>query len=624
MSALAGVIHSGYTPEQLSATIEKMDSTLTHRGNRSLEPIILDHAAFQGRYHDKGVFETDIYHENDFVVIVDGNIHNTREIIISHQFPETKSIAKIVFALYQEMGVLMLNQLQGSFAIAVYNISNNEILLCRDMFASRPLYFASQNGDFWFASEIKAILSDKKFERSVNQKMLPQELTYRGGFGPDTLFSDIYKVTPGFYFFGDINTQLECKIFIAPSIPRKIHSSADAYGERIWSLLGENIKKQLRVKTKPSIRTGLFLSGGIDSSLIALKQQELGVENLIAMSCGYSDIEADNYDETNIAKKNAQFCSMDYRNMLSGSNDDLLGALENVIFETEEPARTFISIPIERSLNQAKGDFDCLLTGVFADVFFGEGMQYDTPVYGFRKNAPKLVISTIRFLLPLLKKIPRIRGYAAWFERGDVNSMKEYLLVHTKFNGNLRGLVKNPDIKQCAPHLDQLYEIIEGMSPEDEYTIVDTLMYAYCWNELFEQIASQYSMDVVHPFESESLYKLSLEMPYKGKIARNYTKPYLRALAAKMFSPEFAYMEKHIFASPGAIWLRNSTQLRNYALGLKNKASNIHKYLSTSAILEVIEEYEKQLELKKIESSTCQLIFTLIGLEVWLKIFFDE
>lgn len=624
MSALAGVIHSGYTPEQLSATIEKMDSTLSHRGNRSLEPIILDHAAFQGRYHDKGVFETDIYHENDFIVIVDGNIHNTREIIISHQFPETKSIAKIVFALYQEMGVLMLNQLQGSFAIAVYNISNNEILLCRDMFASRPLYFASQNGHFWFASEIKAILSDKKFERSVNQKMLPQELTYRGSFGPDTLFSDIYKVTPGFYYIGDINMQLEGKLFLKPSIPGKIYSSADAYGERIWSLLGENINKQLREKAKPSTRIGLFLSGGIDSSLIALKQQELGAENTIAMSCGYTDIDAANYDETNTAREIASFCSMKYRNIYTGSNDDLLGVLENVVFEIEAPARTFISMPIEHSLNETKGDIHCLLTGTLADLFLGERVQYDTPIYGFRKKSPKLLLSFIRLLLPALKKIPKIKGYAAWFERGDVSSMKEYILKNEKFNGSLCGLVEDPDIKQCAPHLNQLYEAIQGISPEDEYTIVYLLMYDYNWNELFEQIASQYSIDVVHPFQSESFHKLSLEMPYKGKITRKHTKPYLRALAAKKISPELAYDKKMAFSSPGAVWLRDSIQLQKFVFELKNKASRIHKYLNTSAILEVIEEYETQLERKKIERNTSQLIFTLISLEIWLKTFFDE
>jgi asparagine synthase (glutamine-hydrolysing) len=620
VSAIGGVIYpkEGGLDHNLAAT---MSNALRHRGEAA-DVILPDSGtAFFFRYHHCGIYQPGVTIADPIFVLADG-----RARVAGHGVLWGDALSDYIYSAYQENGADFLADLDGGFAVCIYDRSTRNVLLSRDMFARRPLYYAYQQGHFWFASEIKAILSDPLFKRSVNTASLAQQLTYRGNFGPETLFQDVFKVVPGFYVEGSIGSgdsepSLELHFNLKTASVKKHRASAKYYEQSLWTNLCQNIRDQCNSGT---LHAGLLMSGGIDSALIASAQPACGLTNTVAISCGYSDPDAHLYDETAMAQENAQRYGLSCQNVTIDAADDLLGLFRRTVFNTEEPPRTFISLSTARALEQFQGQLNVLMTGTCADILFGEQSLYDTPIYGLRKRCPAVVWKLFRRSLPLFRHIPKLRGYAAWVKRGDVASMKEYLLLNQRTNANLRGLTNSLVPETCAPHTSQIYEAIKGFAPEDEYTLVGTLMLAHCFNEMFEQIGSHNGVDIIHPFQSQSMYELSLQMPYRGKIARKHTKPYLRELAAKRYSKEFAYREKTRFSSPGTLWLRASSQLQEAAYQLAEPTARIGYYLDRHAIRGLVDEYKSELASGQLKQSTSQLIYTLIGLEIWLETFISK
>ncbi|MDQ2077574.1 asparagine synthase-related protein [Marinimicrobium sp. ABcell2] len=617
MSGFGGVVYpAGETVPE--SCVGGMSASLAHRGDADVQLHPCSHAGFFVRQNSSGVYKASIHSSDTMTVVADGHVHGTD----GRNLLGSQSLAEFVHAAYLEDGLAFLDDMDGGFAICLYDHRSERVTLIRDMFARRPLYYGIQDGRFWFASEISPITQAPDFTQEVNVSNLPQQLTYRGNFGPETLFKDIYKAIPGFCAKGKVGSKPTLHFYANVPKKPKLRLSARIYGEKIWTRLVTNVRASL--SGGENLKTGLLLSGGTDSALLAKAQMECDLTNPLAVSCGYSEPDALDNDETHIAEQNALLCELPFKSTLTSSNDDLLSLLRRIVLATEEPPRTFIAIPIEKTLSAVQNDVDCLMTGTFADALFGEEKQYDTPIYGFRNWLPERSRNLIRKLLPALRKIPRVRGYAAWFKRGDVDSMQEYLLKHERFNGTLRGLVEDPELAKCAPHISQVREAIADFNPEDEYTLTDHIMYGHCWNELFEQLSSQHGIDVVHPFQGRALYDLSLEMPYRGKICRKHTKPYLRALTARLFSPEFAYREKTKFSSPGVVWLSESQQLQDFVYTLSSPKAKIREYLNGDAINAIIARYREQVSIGRLKNATCQLVYTLIGLELWLDCYFPD
>lgn len=623
MSAIGGVFtfsKSNLTHNPAAA----MSAALVHRGEtQELISAGTDSHFFYRNKH-KGVYQAGLTHSGSTYVLVDGRARTPEDGVLSGQ-----SLSDYIHAAYQKHGVKALADLDGGFAVCIYNTHTGRIVLGRDLFARRPLYYAQQDNHFWFASEVKAILNDPQFKRRVNTENLLLQLTYRGNWGPQTLFQDVFKVVPGFVVTGTVhgNTPLSLQPNLKQEPVKKIQARAEQFTQPLWRRLCLNITDQFRnadLRRSADVRPGLLMSGGIDSALIGAAQRECGLHKTTAISCGYSDPEAREYDETRVAQQNAKRHGLVSQNVTIDAQDDLLALLRRTVLSTEEPPRTFISLATERALEQLQGELDVLMTGTCADILFGEQPQHDVPIYGLRKRCPPAVWKLVRRTIPLLQRVPRLRGYAAWFKRGDVTSMKQYLLRNQQVNENLRQLFNTTGTEDCAEHIDQLQPHLAALHPEDEYTLVGTLMFAHCFNEMFESIGSHNGVDVVHPFQSNSLHRLSLQMPYRHKVSRKHTKPCLRALAEKHYSKQFAYQKKTKFTSPGTVWFAKSLQLQAAAHRLSKPDARLHQYLNGHTIRRIVNEYEDEVASGKLSQQTSQLIYTLVGFEVWLNTFFPQ
>ncbi|HKK07772.1 MAG TPA: asparagine synthase-related protein, partial [Gemmatimonadota bacterium] len=557
-------------------------------------------AAAAARSTGAGLYRAHVLSDGRYLVALDGDITNLAEAARAEGIEGSPEPARLVLELHRATGAGFLSRLRGEFVLVVHDSTTERVLLARSFIANRPLYFAQQDGRLWFASGMAPIVRQEGYRKAVDRSALPMVLTFRGTFGPRTPFADLRKVVPGCYFEGCVDRPLPCRVFYRPDPPEKSNETAREFGDRIWDALGRSVRRGLRVGEPDPARPALLVSGGIDSALVARKLQELGRTDALAISCGYASEAAAAHDESAAAERTAERSGLPFRRIVTGAADDLLSSLRHAVRVTEEPVRVYIAIPIARALARTEAACDTLLTGTFADVLFGERMHYDTPILDFRRRWPRLA-SAVRASLPVTTRIPKFGGYARWFRRGDVDDMREYLFVHQRPNGSLRGLLPQPKLEDCAPHLDQLLEQNPGLSAADEYTTIETMMYAYTWNETFGKLAAARSMEAFHPFQSDELYRLALEMPYRGKIARRHTKPYLRELAARLTSRELAYDEKHIFSSPGPGWLTRSEALVSFALALGEPGARVRDHLDRAALDRLIEDYGRKIRADELD-----------------------
>ena len=207
-------------------------------------------------------------------VICNGEIYNYRELRSDlqqkgHRF-RTNSDTEVIVHLYEAYGEHAPEYLQGMFAFAVYDIPRRRLLLARDRFGEKPLFYYHKNGDFAFASEINGLLALPDLERRLNRPALAQFLECRAVREPDTLLEHVYSLPPGHtlcYSAGNITQRAYFHLQYAPDPGLRDLKTATAAFEPVWQ---QAIRRQLLA----DVPVAALLSGGLDSSAIVAAMAE--------------------------------------------------------------------------------------------------------------------------------------------------------------------------------------------------------------------------------------------------------------------------------------------------------------------------------------------------------------
>jgi asparagine synthase (glutamine-hydrolysing) len=316
MCGIAGIIDTTSSPER--TLLERMCRIMTHRGPDG-EGYYIDGPAGLGHRRlsiiDLESGKQPMSNEDGAVWITyNGEIYNFPELrkeLIGkgHRF-KTRSDTETIVHAYEEYGIKCLQKLRGMFAFALWDCRKKLLFIARDRIGKKPLYYCAKDSKFIFASELKAILQDKRIQRTLNPEALVDYLTYHYIPFPKTIFEGIYKLPPGHYMTvnilqkGHINVnsinrignQLsnenrhsricgndsEKHIADVQAVPQtesfdiSIHQYWDIEYEPDYSLTEDDWAEALREKLKEAVRMrlisdvplGAFLSGGIDSSTV--------------------------------------------------------------------------------------------------------------------------------------------------------------------------------------------------------------------------------------------------------------------------------------------------------------------------------------------------------------------
>lgn len=306
-------------------------------------------------------------------VVFNGEIYNYRELWTElegkgHRFSSDHSDTEVIVHGYEEWGTELFGRLNGIFAIAIWDSRKNLLILVRDHIGVKPLYYSMCKGQFIFASEPKAILCHPEVRAELNPSQIANYFFFRAPVSPDTLFKGIYKVHPGsFIVCNPEKLEYRESVYWYPRSLINGYSGENRIFNRVKDLLFQSVGSQLI----SDVPLGVFLSGGVDSSLVAsaMVSYQGGNEGFVVSSGG------DN-DDAKWSQKVA--CHLKIKNnILNVKGEDFLKNFDQWAYFNDDPVSdpSALAFLLIASFSRNSGKI-VMLSGEGGDELFGGYNSY--------------------------------------------------------------------------------------------------------------------------------------------------------------------------------------------------------------------------------------------------------
>ncbi len=254
----------------------------------------------------------------------------------------SRTDTETIIHLYEELGLDFVDELEGDFAIGLWDEAERRIVLARDRIGVKPLYYTLTGGRLIFASEIKAILEHPSVSRDVDERALYHYLTFLATPAPQTLFAGIQKLPAGSMLTCDDRGEVRVTRYwdaLRPGLDSSIANDEHAIAEEVRSLLKESISKRMM----SDVPFGVFLSGGIDSTANVAFMSEMMDRPVRTFTVGFRDNPVHN--EIEEARYVAREYGTDHHEVMI-SQQELLDFLPELIFHQDEPIADPVCVPL--------------------------------------------------------------------------------------------------------------------------------------------------------------------------------------------------------------------------------------------------------------------------------------
>jgi asparagine synthase (glutamine-hydrolysing) len=270
MSGIFGIYHPDDRPI-VPAQLQKMASSIAHRGPDGTKTIIQDHIGF-GHSMLQTTPESLQEHlpyidtQNDLAITSDARIDNRDELAKSLDIRNISKIAdsQLILRAYQKWGIESFIRLIGDFAFVIWDHREQQLLCVRDYIGVKPFYFHHSASQFLFSSEIKQLVEHPDIARTVNKNMVGEYLTFSFCSNTETLFQDINRLAPGHYL-RITPDKITTNPYWSLTPGKQLHyKKTREYTEHFMEIFTRAVTSRLRCNTPISAE----LSGGLDSSLV--------------------------------------------------------------------------------------------------------------------------------------------------------------------------------------------------------------------------------------------------------------------------------------------------------------------------------------------------------------------
>ena len=329
--------------------LERMRDTLVHRGSDD-QGIFIDEKNNIGFGHQRlSIIDlSEAGHQpmidEDLVIVFNGEIYNFKEIrkeLENKRYKfKSNSDTEVILKSYQEWGKGAIAKFRGMFSFAILNKENGKLILCRDRAGVKPLYYYFDGSLFIFASEIKAIISHPKVEKELNFDGLALFLQFGYIPEPHSIFKNIYKLEPGHFL--EIDEKRNIK-------KEKYWDVIDFYLKGVQKINEQEAVDELenilidsfKLRLVSDVPVGIFLSGGVDSSLVAALLAKNTNYPLKTFTIGFQEQE---YNESERAKKIAGYLGIEHYEILCTEKEaiDIIPKLPEIY---DEPFGDSSAIP---------------------------------------------------------------------------------------------------------------------------------------------------------------------------------------------------------------------------------------------------------------------------------------
>lgn len=376
MCGIVGVINKSVKAEVALNLLSKMADKIAHRGPDDEHHFIDKNIGF---YH-KRLSIIDLEHgrqpmqDDNLFIIFNGEIYNYLELkddlkLKGYRF-KTASDTEVILKAYREYGDCCVDKLNGMFAFLLYDKEKKQILVARDHFGIKPLYFFKSENHLMFASEIKALLAHPAVHASPDYCAIKEYLTFQYTLGQKTLYKNIFKVLPGHMMTINLNTfQLTEKKYWEPNFKVDTDHTEAYFIDQLRYLLEDTVKIQLR----SDVPLGTYLSGGMDSSLVSM----LAARNLDGTIKTFTGAfhESKDFDETEYAREVASSINAQ-RFEIYPNSEQFVDCLPKLIYHLDEPVVGPGLFPQYMVSKLAKENVTVVLGGQGGDEIFGGYSRY--------------------------------------------------------------------------------------------------------------------------------------------------------------------------------------------------------------------------------------------------------
>ncbi|MDP1948346.1 MAG: asparagine synthase (glutamine-hydrolyzing) [Nitrospirota bacterium] len=280
-----------------------------------------------------------------------------------HRF-QTQSDTEVIVHLYEEKGEECVHDLNGQWAFAIWDSRRERLFLSRDRLGVRPLFYAQTPEGFVFGSEIKSLLVVPSVPRAIDRQALDELFTFWVTLPPRTIFEGVSELPPGHSIIlehGDLQVKPYWTLDYNPS---KGLMQEEEAREGLLELLLDAV----RIRLRADVPVGAYLSGGLDSTVIAALVKKLGTTHLKTFSIAFEDKE---FDESSFQNEASQFLGTDHQGVIC-SSQDIGRAFPEVIWHTEKPVLRTAPAPLFllSKLVREQG-YKVVLTGEGSDEILG-------------------------------------------------------------------------------------------------------------------------------------------------------------------------------------------------------------------------------------------------------------
>jgi asparagine synthase (glutamine-hydrolysing) len=547
------------------AAVAAMNQTLVHRGPDSAGSFVEGAAAIAARrlsIIDLEGGDQPIGNEDGRIQVVqNGEIYNHSELReqlerAGHTFG-TRCDTEVLVHLYEDRGPAFVEELRGMFAIALWDRLERRLVLARDRFGIKPLYYRLEEGKLSFASELKALLKAPGFSREVDLDALEAFLAFNSIPAPLTIFREARKLPAGHLLIAH-GADVSLRRYARPrpvAADRVRREGEDALAEE----LRERLKDSVRAHLVSDVPVGVMLSGGIDSSALAAVAARESPYRISTFSIGF---EERSFNELEQARLVAEQYSTDHHELVV--RPDAVELLPKLAEAFDEPFADSSALPTYLVSQLASEHVKVALSGEGGDELFGGYYTYvaDTlaPHIGWLASAAR----------PIVERLPSSSGKASFDYKAKRFARAAHLPVLERhhawkeiFSAEARAALLDGRRGELDPLDVYRARYAETEGAEELARLQDVDAGIYLVDDLLvktDRASMAHSLEARVPFCDPVVAELALALPRSMRVRGLGKKRLLRKAVAPLLPSAISRGRKQGFSIPAAAWLRGDLE----------------------------------------------------------------
>ena len=498
-------------------------------------------------------------------VVFNGEIYNFRELREGllqrgHRF-RSRSDTETIAHLYEEKGAECVDDLDGMFAIAIWDERASRLVLARDRAGKKPLFYYQGEGVFAFASEIKAFFGQPDLSIDIDPAAVPYYFLHGYVPGPQTFYARVFQVAPGTRMTIDGDGRIETRRYWRIEYPKAGDARTMTRGGAIAGVR-ERLTRAVEKRLVSDVPLGAFLSGGVDSTIVVGIMSRLMAEPVKTFSIGFDGDAA--YDETRYARMAAERFKTEHTEFRVAP--DAADLIDTLIWHHDGPFGDSSAIPTYLVAKLARAHVTVVLTGDGGDELFAGYRRFRASM-----AAERIPRALLRAAGAVLARLPAPRH-----ERSRLADAQRFVhaaaaapdvrmtMWNAVFFDDLAALFR-PDFAEAAGRVDVLHYIraeaprMDGLSPLSR--LLHANFTSYLPDDLLvklDRCTMASSLEARSPFLDRDLIEYVAALPDEYKLEGSRTKAILREAFADIVPPEIDRRSKMGFGVPVGAWFRGS------------------------------------------------------------------